>query len=82
MDHLRRVRDEMTITIHNVTRREDAQPLVDALQGESYMNLDVGVCPVGGSFDVTVSTSRPDTSEQDLNGMVMSLLAYKVCEAA
>jgi len=65
----------MNITIFNVGRREQAQPLIDKLQGETYMNLDVGCAPVGGSFDVIVTTTRPDTTEAELTGMVLHVLA-------
>ena len=71
-----------SIKIHNVTRREHAQPLIDKLQGETYMNLEVLVCPVGGSFDVLVQTRRPNTTEAELTEMVMGCLAFEICAAA
>lgn len=69
-----------TITIHNVTSPKYAEPLVRALQGKTYMNLEVGLAPVGGSLDVLVTTTRPETSEEELRGMVMSVLCGLACD--
>ena len=70
----------MLITLTNVTHPEAAAPLVDYLEGKSYMNLEVGLAPAGGSLDVVVETRRPDTSEEELREMVLELLAQKVMD--
>jgi hypothetical protein len=71
--------DEMSsapsIKVHNVTSREAAEPLVRLLEGKTFMNLEVGLAPAGGSFDVWVTTRRPDTTEEELREMVMSVMA-------
>lgn len=68
----------MMIKIDNVLRREAAAPLENLLNGKTYMNLEVHVCPVGGSFDVNVQTLRPETSEEELREMVLGFLASAV----
>lgn len=68
-----------SIKITNVTYRERAQPLIDALQDQTYMKLQVQLCPIGGSFDVNVTTMRPDTTEKELTEMVLMVLSNEVC---
>jgi hypothetical protein len=47
----------VSMVLNNVIDKKDAEPIVKMLQGKTYMELDVTVCPVGGSFDIVVSTS-------------------------
>lgn len=63
-----------SIKIHNMSLRRDAEPLCRLLEGKTYMNFEVGMAPAGGSFDVWVSTTRPDISEEELRDMVMGTL--------
>jgi hypothetical protein len=67
-----------SIKLTNVTNRGYAQPLIDALQGKSYMDLQVALCPIGGSFDVNITTMRPETSEQELTEMVLMIMSSTV----
>ncbi len=69
------------IRIHNVTGEASAQPLKAVLQGQTYMNLDVQLCPVQGSVDVRVETLNPDVSEAELTEMVLGILAHEICRA-
>lgn len=55
-----------SIKIHNVTNETEAAPLVATLQNQSYMNLDVQLCPALGSLDVYVQTLLPKTSKAQL----------------
>jgi hypothetical protein len=64
-----------SIQIRNVTSREAAEPLVRLLKGKTFMSFEVGLAPAGGSFDVWVTTLRPDTTEEELREMVMSVMA-------
>jgi len=68
----------MEVRVTNVPREQDAAPLVRALEGKTYMNLSVLICPVGGGFDVRVQTLRPDTSREELTEMVLGVLASEV----
>lgn len=68
-----------SVKICNVLYRERAQPLIDALQNQTYMKFRVEVCPVGGSFDVNVTTLRHGTSEKELTDMVLLVLSNEVC---
>ena len=70
----------MLIILTNVLHPEAAAPLVGYLQGRSYMNLEVGLAPAGGSFDVVVETRRPNTSAEELREMVIELLCHKVMD--
>jgi hypothetical protein len=69
-----------SIKIHNVIKETDAAPLVATLQNQSYMNLDVGLCPALGSLDVYVQTLG-DHTEAELTEMVMGILAHQICRA-
>jgi len=64
-----------TIKIDNVTSESGprAQSIIRALQGQTYMDLQVKFAPTGGSFDVLVETEHAD-SEDDIRAMVFSLL--------
>lgn len=67
-----------SVKIHNVSHRADADLLVRLLQGRTYMELKVVVCPIGGSFDVLVQTARLDTSKKELTDMVLGVLCHHV----
>lgn len=57
-----------------VTSRESAQPIVDALQNQSYMRFDVIVAPVGGMFAVGV-LSNYEASAEEITDMLLMLMA-------
>jgi len=63
------------IRLTNVTSRAASLPFVDNLQGRTMMSFIVEVCPVGGSFDVVVTTRRPETSEEELMDALLSVLS-------
>lgn len=69
------------ITIIDVPYRERAQPLIDALEGQSYLKLHVEVQPRAGVqlFDVLVTTPRPNTSKDELTSAVLQVLSAEVC---
>lgn len=69
-----------TITIFNAVSEDRVEPLARALSGKTFMKLEVGFAPVGGSFDVLVTTTRPETSEEELRDMVMSVLVSAVLD--
>jgi hypothetical protein len=62
-----------SIKVGNVCRSTGAQKFMDAIQGQTYMNFNVFVCPVGGSFDVIVETSY-QASKKDITAMLMDLM--------
>jgi hypothetical protein len=68
----------VSIKIHNVIRAEEAEPLM-YLKGQSYLNLNVELCPVGGSFDVNVTTLHPKATKAELTAMVLGILAHDRC---
>lgn len=63
-----------TITIYNVSHREDAEPIRRMLDGKTYMRLKVEVAPAEGSFDVLVESDYPEATEQDVWEMTMRVL--------
>lgn len=64
-----------TISIDNLPSEtcERAEAVKRALQGKTYLNLQVRFAPAGGSFEVLVESGSART-EKELRGMVMSLL--------
>lgn len=68
------------IRIGNVHDRNDRRVLraKEVLDGKTYMNLRVLVCPAGGSFDVCVEAL--DQEEESLQIMVMGLLFSAIAE--
>lgn len=65
------------IKIDNVPRPEDAAPLETLLNGQTYLDLEVLVCPVGGSCDVLVQ-SRRKISNEELQNTVLNFLASSI----
>lgn len=69
------------IKIHNVLREREAKPLRDLLHDQTYMKLQVTVCPVGGSCAINVETHDPDITEAELTSMVLGLLSHQIIRA-
>lgn len=59
----------VSMVLNNVINRKDAEPIVKMLQDKTYMDLDVAICPIGGSFDIVVSTSYEEPLESYLEEM-------------
>lgn len=64
-----------SILLTSLPTKDAAAPLIAALNGQSYMNLIVEVCPCEGSFHVNVGTNRPKTTKAKLTEMVLGVLA-------
>jgi hypothetical protein len=62
------------IHVFTTCTAEQAEPLRRALEGRSYMNFQVAICPAGGEFRVYVGTRRPDTTEEELRELVLYVL--------
>ena len=69
------------IKIHNVSNEAQAAPLQAVLQGQSYLNLDVQLCPAAGSLDVRVETLHPEATEAELTEMVLGILSHHICRS-
>lgn len=65
------------VNVMNVTDRKHAEPIRRALEGQTYMDFRVTVCPVGGSFNVNVETDY-QAPECDIRDFIMGLLACGV----
>ena len=61
------------IHIINEVNKERAEMFAEKIRGQSYMDFDVVVAPIGGSFAVTVNTDYTDDIE-DATGMLMYLM--------
>lgn len=74
----------MEITIANVKGCTAAQPLINALEGKTYMDFTVMVAPVEsegtfmGSFDVIVETERGDVTKEQMTDMVLRVLSSHI----
>lgn len=64
----------MEINVYKVISAERAEPIVKAIEGKTFMNFYVNVCPYQGEFHVNVGTLRTDTTEKELTEMVLHLL--------
>jgi hypothetical protein len=60
----------VSISVGNVTRKEQAQKFVDAIQGKSYMDFQVKFAPAGGSFEVWVETAYFNQQQIELANKV------------
>lgn len=65
-------------TLYRTSSRAAGESLKRLLQGRSYMDLYVTICPYQGELHVNVGTRRPETTMAELQDMVMDLL----CSAA
>jgi hypothetical protein len=68
----------MTYPIINLTKvhsRDEALRIVDGLQGQSYLQFVVEVCPHQGELYVNVSTRRAETTKEELNDALLMVLA-------
>ena len=66
-----------SISITRVSKREHAQKFEEAINGKSYMNFEVLVCPAGGEFEVIVVTSYTD-DEAEAQGMLNYLMFCEI----
>lgn len=67
-----------TIEIGNVGSKEQAEKIVNALAGRTYMHFEVGYSICAGNYPVLVWTTRLDTSEEELRQMVLFCLACEL----
>jgi hypothetical protein len=66
-----------TIELGNIGSKEQVEKLILKLSGKTYMNFIVDFGIYAGNYPVTVSTERPETTEDELKDMV---LFYLACE--
>lgn len=50
--------------------KEDGEKIKARLHGKSYMNFEVLVCPVGGSFEIFVQTDYEESRVEILEFLV------------
>jgi hypothetical protein len=66
-----------TIELGNIGSKEQVEKLTLKLSGKTYMNFIVDYAIAAGNYPVSISTERPDTTEDELKNMV---LFYLACE--
>ena len=66
-----------SISIARVTKKEQAQKFAEAINGQSYMNFQVLICPAGGEFEVIVETDYTD-NEAEAQGMLNYLMFSEI----
>lgn len=57
--------------------QERAQKLVAAIEGKSYMNFRVGICPAMGEFSVVVESDY-EASDEEITEMLMAIMAGEI----
>ena len=66
-----------SISIARVTKKEQAKKFEEAINGQSYMDFKVLVCPAGGEFEVIVETAYTD-DEAEAQGMLNYLMFCEI----
>jgi hypothetical protein len=64
-----------TIELGNIGSKEQVEKLTLKLSGKTYMNFIVDYAIAAGNYPVSISTERPDTTEDELKDMVLFYLA-------
>ncbi len=64
-----------TIELGNIGCKEQVQKLTLKLSGKTYMNFIVDYSICAGNYPVTISTERPETTEDELKSMVLFFLS-------
>lgn len=66
-----------TFISHTVGRftQAEGEKIRERLQGKTYMQFEVLVCPAGGEWEVIIQTHRLATTQQDLTNMIIHVMA-------
>jgi len=67
-----------TISLGNMPK-ELGQNLVEKLNGQTYMNFEILVCPIGGSYAV-MAQSFYDGTVDEILGMFLFVMATELAE--
>ena len=67
-----------TIEIGYICSKEQAEKLTAKLTGKTYMNFIVDYAICAGYYPVSVSTERPETTEDELKDMVLYFLSCEL----
>ena len=67
-----------TIELGNIGCKEQVEKLKRFLTGKTYMNFEVDYVVAVGNYPITISTDRPNTSEDELKNMVLFYLACNI----
>jgi len=63
----------VSIKFGQVSKRELADKFIEEIQGQTFMNFQVTICPAYGSFDIMVETEYTDdeAAAQSMLNLVM-----------
>lgn len=64
-----------SIPLIRVSKREQGEAVREKLEGASYMNLHVCVCPAGGEFQVIVETRHEFDADENAETMLLDMTA-------
>lgn len=67
-----------TIELGYIGSKEQAEKLTLKLSGKTYMNFIVDYAIAAGNYPVSISTERPETTEEELKDMVLFFLACEL----
>lgn len=56
--------------------QEHINRFVQLVEGKTFYNFHVEVCPIGGEFQINVTSNREKTSHRELQSALMSFLAF------
>lgn len=55
-----------------------AQQIKDRLHGQTYLNIEILICPAGGEFEVIAQTLHPACSQEEFVGMLVYVMACEL----
>ena len=58
--------------------QEHIDRFIKLVEGQTFYNFHVEVCPIGGEFQIDVISNREKTSHRELQGALMSFLAFNL----
>jgi hypothetical protein len=67
-----------TIELGNIGCKNQVEKLILLLSDKTYMNFKVDYSIAAGNYPVTISTERPETTEEELKEMVLFYLSTNI----
>lgn len=68
-----------TVVLTRTSDKEEADMLVDLIQGKTFMQFDAGAAPAGGEFEIFVTAVG--RTQKEMTGMVICLLSHEAVVA-
>jgi len=74
----------MMARVDNVFRspnQERINTFIGLVHGRTFYNFQVEACPIGGEFQINVTSNRPKTTFKELHSALTSFLATELVNA-